>query len=445
MKLNAQLDVDVLALQQDEHVTCLLTLEAPALAEDAARPGEKLMIVVDRSGSMHGEPLDAVRSSLHALVDRLRPQDTFGVVSFDNEARIEVPTRLMSDHNRELVHLQIDGIQPGGSTDIGAGLLLGLTQLKGAPGTGSSSLLLLSDGHANAGIVDAAQLGGIASSALAGGIGIGTIGIGEGYDETLLAEIASQGNGAHRFALTPDDAAAVLAEEAGDLLSKSIINAFVRITPMDQSLMGNIGLLHDVAFHVDTDGEGRHHVIVPLGDLYSGSSRELLVQFRVPGVAALGVHHLATFTIDYVALPAIESQTITWPVFVNVVPGDEAAGRVVNPTVAVARLLAEVTTVKKQASDALRQGDSVSAVTLMETQATRLTTVARELPEGAPETPSLRLRLYEESEQVEKLANSARTQEASNARKSFVEDITMETRGLNDQTRRERSRRRREF
>ena len=93
----------------------------------------------------------------------------------------------------------------------------------------------------------------------------------------------------------------------------------------------------------------------------------------------------------------------------------------------------------------MRQGDSISAVTLMETQATRLTTVARELPEGARETSSLRSRLYEESEQVEKLANSARTQEASNARKSFVEDITMETRGLNDQTRRERSRRRRDF
>ena len=48
MKLNATLDVDVLALQQDDQVTCLLTFDAPVPADLANRPGESLdMQLVD--------------------------------------------------------------------------------------------------------------------------------------------------------------------------------------------------------------------------------------------------------------------------------------------------------------------------------------------------------------------------------------------------------------
>ena len=64
MKLNAQLDVDVLALQRDDEVTCLLTFDAPVPPDLANRPGETLIVVVDRSGSMSGEPIEAVRASL---------------------------------------------------------------------------------------------------------------------------------------------------------------------------------------------------------------------------------------------------------------------------------------------------------------------------------------------------------------------------------------------
>lgn len=86
MKLDARLDVNVLALQQDDEVTCLFTVEAPVPADTVNRPGETLIVVVDRSGSMNGGPLDAVRSSLHALLDRVRPQDTVGVVTFESTA-----------------------------------------------------------------------------------------------------------------------------------------------------------------------------------------------------------------------------------------------------------------------------------------------------------------------------------------------------------------------
>jgi Ca-activated chloride channel family protein len=91
MQFTAQLDVDVVALEAEDEVTCLVSLTAPVPEEIADRPGETLIAVVDRSGSMDGGPIEAVRTALHQLVDRLKPQDRFGVVVFDSEALVQVP------------------------------------------------------------------------------------------------------------------------------------------------------------------------------------------------------------------------------------------------------------------------------------------------------------------------------------------------------------------
>ncbi len=445
MKLNAKLDVDVLALQQDDEVTCLLTFDAPVPADLADRPGETLVVVVDRSGSMSGEPLEAVRSSLHGLLDRVKPQDTFGIVVFDNEAAVAVPARPIRDHHVPTVHGLIEGIHPGGSTDLSAGYLLGLAEARRTTGATGATVLLLSDGHANAGILDPAKVGQLAAGARADRITTGTIGLGTGYDETLLAELATRGSGSHRFAYTPDDASAVVAEEAGDLLSKAIVNAFVRIKPTDPALLDRIGMLHDVSRWIETDTAGDKVLVVPLGDLYSGERRELLVHFDVPSITALGHHELATFTIDYVTLPDLESQSITWPMAVNVVPGDEAAGRIPDPTVTTARLLAEATRAKKEATEALGHGDGEHAATLMDRESRKLRGAIDDIPMAAPYADSLRDRLAEESDQLDKLSRGARERDAMTSRKSLMEDVAMESRGRNDQVRRTRSRNKRDF
>jgi Ca-activated chloride channel family protein len=445
MLLNARLDVDVLALQQDDEVTCLLTFEAPVPADLADRPGETLIVVVDRSGSMSGAPLEAVRSSLHALVDRVKPQDTLGVVTFDSEAAVAVPARPVSEHHLPTVHGLIEGIHPGGSTDLTGGYLLGLSEARRHLGATGATVLLLSDGHANAGVTDPVQVGGIATGARDERITSSTIGIGAGYDEILLNEVATAGNGSHRFAFTPDDAAAVVGEEAGDLLSKSIVNAFVRIKPSDPDMIDRIGTLHHVPRWVESDANGDAVVVMPLGDLYSGETRELLVHFDVPGIAGLGLHTLAEFTIDYVTLPDLTAQAITWPMSVNVVPGDEAAGRIPDPSVTTARLLAEANNAKRDAREALGHGDAPSASRLMKEQSMRLQGAIAGIPDSDPHAAELKARLAEEDEQLGKLARGAEQQDAMMASKSFMEDYSMSSRGRSDKVRRDRARGKRDF
>ncbi len=445
MRLNAKLDVNVLALQQDDEVTCLLNFEAPIPDEAADRPGETVIVVVDRSGSMHGAPLEAVRASLHTLADRVKPQDTFGVVVFDDSAAVAVPARPIRDHHLPSVHRLIEGIEAGGTTDLTGGYLLGLSEARRTVGATGATVLLLSDGHANAGITDPVQVGLVAAQARDGRITSSTIGIGTGYDEILLSAIAASGNGSHRFAFSTDDASAVVGEEAGDLLNKAIVNVFVRIKPTDPALLDGIGTLHDVPRWIETDATGDSVLVVPLGDLFAGEKRELLVHFAVPGIAALGLHQLAEFTIDYVTLPELDAQTITWPMAVNVVPGDEAAGRIPDPTVTTAKLLAEATRAKKEATEALGHGDSATASRLMTEQSERLHSALLEIPDAAPDAAELRERLTEEQAQLDKLARGAVEVDSMMASKSFMEDYSMNATGRSDKTRRDRARGKRDF
>ena len=445
MQFTAQLDVDVVALEAEDEVTCLVSLTAPVPDGIADRPGETLIAVVDRSGSMRGGPIAAVRTALHQLIDRLKPQDRFGVVVFDSEALVQVPTHAMADHDTTTVHALIEGITPRGQTDLSGGYLLGLSEARRHATETGASVILLSDGHANEGITDPAQLGSVAAKARADGITTTTIGMGQGYDETLLAEVATQGSGSHRFAFTDDDAIAVVSEEAGDLLSKSILNAVARIKPTDPAMVDRIGTLHDVPRWIETDADGVKHLVVPLGDLYAGEERQLLLHFPVPALAALGLHQLAQIAIEYVAMPDLLQQVVTWPVMVNVVPGDEAAGRVPNPTVTSARLLAETTKVKREASEALYAGDTDKAVGLMQAQSQSVADFLGQIDPSVPENAPIRERLTEEAEQLDRLAKGAQERDRHLAMKSMAEDINLTSRGRDDKERRTRSRNKRDF
>ena len=62
MKVKALLDVDMIAMEATDQVTLMLDLTAPENANQASRPGQTVQVVLDRSGSMQGQPLDAAKA-----------------------------------------------------------------------------------------------------------------------------------------------------------------------------------------------------------------------------------------------------------------------------------------------------------------------------------------------------------------------------------------------
>ena len=186
MNVKALLDVDIVALEAADKVTLMLDLTAPANPAQSTRPGQAVQVALDRSGSMMGQPLDAAKGSLLKLVDRLAPQDAFGLVAFDDTALVIVPTRTMADHHMPSLRKAIRDLQTGGSTDISAGYLMGLRELTRVQAAGGSTLLLISDGHANAGEKDPKFFSEVSTKSATGKVTTSTIGLGNGYDETIL-------------------------------------------------------------------------------------------------------------------------------------------------------------------------------------------------------------------------------------------------------------------
>src|SRR3954451_7180927 len=168
MHISAHLDFDVVALQSDDELSLLLELKAPPAPVTEARAPVALQVVLDRSGSMADGRLYAAQGALHTLIDKLGPDDTFGLVAFDHEVIVAVPAGPLSD--KDAVKQAIWSFAPRGMTNLSAGYLRGIQEARRGANGNRGTLLLLSDGHANEGVVDADQLDGVARGAHQHGI-----------------------------------------------------------------------------------------------------------------------------------------------------------------------------------------------------------------------------------------------------------------------------------
>ncbi len=180
----------------------------------ADRPRVNITLVVDRSGSMDiRERLGLVQSSLALLADRLNPDDTVSVVSFEDKARPLLPPTPVKDTDTILD--AIEELKPGGSTNLEAGLRLGYEQARDAFDPEAVNLVVLaSDGVANVGhtgpdsIVDRIQEEG------ADGIHLVTVGYGLGnYNDHLMEQLADLGDGFYAYVDTYREAEQLFGED----------------------------------------------------------------------------------------------------------------------------------------------------------------------------------------------------------------------------------------
>lgn len=431
MHITAHLDVDLLALDREDDVTCLVQLTAPMQPEAQRRPGEALVIVLDRSGSMSGEPLEGAVEAIAGLVRRLAPQDAFGLVTFDSQADIVVPVRALADHDAAELDRAIRGIRSGGSTDLSAGYLLGVreaaralhvTGTAGRSGIVGATVLLVSDGHANAGIEDPVVIAGLAHAANADqAITTSTLGFGLGYDEVLLEAITRGGNGEHRFAPDVDSCMSEIAMVATGLLGKSVLGAILRVAPQP-GLVGGVTVRNDVPHWIEEDA-----VVVNLGDLYGGEERRTMFRLHIPALASLGLATIADVVLEFTGLPDLQQHCVTMPISVNVVPGDQAAGRIPDPRVQVEELLVDVDAAKKGVSTSLHQSDSAAA---RRSLADAITSVSgkREELKDSPDA-GLTARLGEAAEELLRLTDDVLHRSAEYSSKSAMRSYSATSRG----------------
>jgi Ca-activated chloride channel family protein len=331
------------------------------------------------------------------------------------------------DHNIAAVKKAIRNIQTGGSTDISAGFTLAMREASRAKLEGGTSLLLISDGHANAGERDPQFFADVAAKSATEKITSASIGLGNGYDETILEAIAQGGGGAHRFAADIDEAVGAIAAEVNDLLDKSIVNCVLRFRPTAMAKgQPKIELLQRLPYWMD----GQDYV-VQLGDLYAGENRRFIIMVDVPGIESLGLCKIADVTFEYTDLAARTEVSVTMPVNVNVVPGDQAAGRIEDPIVKAERMILQAQSEKALATDEILQGNAKSATKRLKGTAANLRTQASEIRVTDERSAESLAIILEEAAEMDALAQTAEHQDLAYSSKRIRESHSRMTRSKN--------------
>jgi Ca-activated chloride channel family protein len=351
--ISAHLDVDVIAVETEDQVSVLIELTAPQAPAAERRPPSTLEVVLDRSGSMQGPRLDGAKLALQRLIDRLDPTDNFGLVAFDDRVEVVVPAGPLADKNA--AKAAIAEVNARASTDLSAGYLRGLQEVRRIAGDAGATVLLISDGHANAGVTDPDRLSGVAAEARGHRITTSSLGFGLGYDERIMSALARGGSGNELFAEEPDTAVALIAGEVEGLLAQTAQAASLRVmfTPAVRAAQ----VVNELPVTALPDG-----IVAELGSFYAEEVRKVLLTLDVPGIAALGLTTVATLEFTYVELPALKQHTVSVPLQVNVVPGDQAAGRVPDPVVRTELVYLRAQQAKRRASSHLTAGDRDAAL-----------------------------------------------------------------------------------
>lgn len=165
-------------------------------------PPANLCFVVDVSGSMAGyDRLDALKISLAAFIENLRPDDHAALISFNS-----VPEMLIESGkllNRKTVFAEeTEKLEAGGMTNIYKAMILGYRELeKNKLPEGTNRMILLTDGYGETEIDTVINL---AEEYRAKEISISAVGVGEYYNQALLKLLTQNGGIFHHASHAPD-------------------------------------------------------------------------------------------------------------------------------------------------------------------------------------------------------------------------------------------------
>ena len=166
------------------------------------------------------------------LVDRLTPNDIFSLVIFSDEARVLVPAQKVED--KEALKEKIESIEAGGSTALYAGVKTGARQLQEYFSLKRiNRVILLSDGLANVGPSSPHDLRRLGHELAESGISVTTIGVGDDYNEDLMAGLAEASDANYYYVQDTEKLPEIFAKELGELLTVAAREIRIEITCPD--------------------------------------------------------------------------------------------------------------------------------------------------------------------------------------------------------------------
>jgi Ca-activated chloride channel family protein len=178
-----------------------------------------LTFLVDVSGSMQSpDRLPLAKRALRMLVDNLRDGDTVALVTYAGNVRRVLPPTGMEQ--KASIHAAIEDLSAGGSTAMASGIELAYQEaMKTLDGGSLSRIIILSDGDANVGTTSHAEILKRIRGHVKEGVTVTTVGFGMGnYQDTMMEQLADQGNGNHYYVDSLLAARRIFQEQLGGTL-----------------------------------------------------------------------------------------------------------------------------------------------------------------------------------------------------------------------------------
>ncbi|XP_036189696.1 inter-alpha-trypsin inhibitor heavy chain H4-like [Myotis myotis] len=182
--------------------------------EGLSKIPKNVIFVIDTSGSMRGKKIQQTREALIKILEDLRPEDHFNLISFSSEASQWKPSLVpASTQNVEEAKKYANSIQARGGTNINDAMLLAVllldiaTREEQLPSGSVSLLLLLTDGDPTVGETNPRKIQKNVQEAIGGQYSLFCLGFGFDVSYAFLEKLALDNGGLARRIYEDSDSA----------------------------------------------------------------------------------------------------------------------------------------------------------------------------------------------------------------------------------------------
>lgn len=279
-----------------------LDLTAPVAPPSHRHPELALALVLDRSASMLGDKFELAREATLQAIRSLAPEDRFSVVVYDDQVDVVQPMAPVTPESVTAAEAALAAIGGRGMTDLLGGWLAGCEQVACGLEEGRlGRVLLLSDGQATHGVTRTSRILVHVGEVRSRGVATSTFGIGEDFDQGLMAGMAENGGGNFRYVATAAEIPSCLEDEMGEVLEVTLPGVEVAV---DADLREPVRCVN--GYPVEHGDDGARLLV---GDLASGQVVSAFLDVVVPATAE-GETRAASFLVR--SGPYVAREQVAW-------------------------------------------------------------------------------------------------------------------------------------
>ena len=224
---------------------------------------------------MHGDKIKHAREAILQGIRSLRDEDHFGVVAYDDEIDVVVPTCQATPQARTVAARAVARIEPRRHTDLEGGWRRGCEQVAEQLATEAvGRCLLLTDGLANAGERNHDEIVKRSAAWRERRVTTSTFGVGADFDETLLRRMADAGGGNFQFIESAVQIPDFVASEVGEALAIAVREVVLVVDAGEGAVVES---LND--FPCQKDGNAWR---IQVGSLFGGQALDPVVRVTFP-------------------------------------------------------------------------------------------------------------------------------------------------------------------